>query len=990
MARRARAEARARASAWLGPQTVARVEALAQALGTGVWPVEAHTFTYADILADSKLKDIIYSIEPDHRHILASYLYNHSPTTQKYWWLIQIITPVTRLPTELLQQILLLIIDEASDSPLALMLVCKHWYAIVTGIWASLKLGTTTSKDAVTTKLERNQLFLDVLVDTEIDRGHPTPPGGAYQAIFAAIEATDRWRSFVVETFPPQADLPEHLVNSRLQQCSGAIMNRIRTFKIKCACEMSPLLDRILRILRESASRELTTVEINSPSVISFLVPTYSTIFHSVKVLSLDTPGLNNPVDLLPHLHQLESLTASHLTFPIYTNDVNLPLVHTLRHLSLKAVSIQWMSGRTFRALESCTLFLPLHRHVLHTFSSTFPNCKELTFQGYPLNIPTGISAHNLIHLSVGCSSSWKPRGDRELVQFSSQALRQSRLSPRILHLSIEATSEAWIVALALMSDLEELVIENARPSLGAKALRSLVVQPVYANNLGTTATPGCRKTPVCPLLRRFGLRYRRWLRPSEHFDLIPEFMSIILSRQQSKFPLQSFQIWIRGDEMDPLELIDRSWISLEGFQRLMDASAINVLQAMASKVVENMVKPSGKPSTACPQRPLALQPLLPSPRTPPPAPPPPLSPLPNLPTPRVLPPPPADLLDLPSSTPDPVSSRSLTVLVRRSYKDQRYKEINLIEGEYIYDVERFDDKWWRGTTVDGKRGIFPASYVKKCATPNEAELPQFLHLMRPAPKIRRPPVHVTRPYEAEKDNEINLIEGEYIYDVKQFDDKRWRGTTMDGKRGDFPASYVKECATPDEAELPWLLHPMRAAKIRLPRVHVTRPYEAQKENEINLVEGEYIYDVDPFDDKRWRGTTVDGKRGNFPASYVKECATPNEAEVPPPVLSMRLASKNRGVQVIHPYEAKMDNEINLIEGEYIYDVEPIGHGWWRGTTADGKIGLFPMSGGEAPQRTGKPSLEAMSMEACYHRGDKARKRKTKGKIIQSSTERHS
>jgi len=152
------------------------------------WPVKAHTFTYSDVLADSKLKDIIYSVEPGHRHPPACHLYRRSHTTQKYWWLIQILTPITRLPRELLHQILLFIIDEASHSPLALMLVCKHWYAIVTGIWASLKLGTTTLKDAVTTKLERNQWFLDVLVDTEIDRGHLTPAEGAYQAIFAAIE----------------------------------------------------------------------------------------------------------------------------------------------------------------------------------------------------------------------------------------------------------------------------------------------------------------------------------------------------------------------------------------------------------------------------------------------------------------------------------------------------------------------------------------------------------------------------------------------------------------------------------------------------------------------------------------------------------------------------------------------------------------------------------------------------------------------------------
>ena len=62
------------------------------------------------------------------------------------------IVHITRLPPELLQQIFLIVIDETSHSPLTLMLVCKNWYTIVTGIWASLQLGTKTSKHAVTKK----------------------------------------------------------------------------------------------------------------------------------------------------------------------------------------------------------------------------------------------------------------------------------------------------------------------------------------------------------------------------------------------------------------------------------------------------------------------------------------------------------------------------------------------------------------------------------------------------------------------------------------------------------------------------------------------------------------------------------------------------------------------------------------------------------------------------------------------------------------------
>jgi hypothetical protein len=645
--RRAKAEARARAEEWVDARSLVQpgrrpimaaaqaqaktwVEALARLTQAEVWAealsqAEARAealllalrgdlgqhqaqdmFTYDEVLTDSRLRRIIYSIEPSHRHTLAHDLWSNSHTLQQYWWFIQIIIPITRLPQELLQQILLIIIDNASHSPLMLMLVSKLWYTTVTGIWASLNLGTRTPRVAVTTKLQRNQCPLDVSVDTEFDRGDSIPSEGDYEAIFAAMEATARWRSFIIETFPPQAHLPEHLVNRGLQRCSSdAVMSRLRIFKVKYACEMSPLLDRLLRILGTTDSGELTTVEINSASVISFLVPTYSSVFRSVTVLSLDTPGSRNPVDLLPHLHQLETLIASRLSLPIYRDDVDLPFVHTLRHLSLRAVSIQWMSGRTFHALETCTVSFPLHRHVLHTFSTNLPNCKELIFQGYPLDVLDGVSAQILTRLSVTCSPSCKGRGDPQLARFSSQALRESRLAPRILHISIEATSSAWTRAFALMSTLEELVIDNAQPSsLEAETLQSLVVHSDHANNSEATDTPWGLNTLVCPSLKRFGLRYRRWLRTSEHFDLIPEFMSIIWSRQQSNVSLQSFRIWIGSDQKDPLELIDGLGISHEGFKSLAEDSGTkgeNLLAFAIGRLVEIMSTPSRKSSATYP-----------------------------------------------------------------------------------------------------------------------------------------------------------------------------------------------------------------------------------------------------------------------------------------------------------------------------------------------------------------------------------------------------
>ena len=502
---------------------------------------------------------------------VASDLWDRSPETRlEYSSIIHFIAPITHLPLELLQQIFLITVDGDSSPPSVLMLVCKHWHAIITNIWGSLNLGTRTTIDAVARKLERNQWLLDIVVDTDSDRGDFTPSDGDFEAIFAAIEASSRWRSLALKSFPGQADLSEEVVNRGLQRCPNAMMSRFTTFKVKSTCKTSPLLTGLLHILGTTAGSELTTMEINSANVISFLAPAYPSIFHSIRVLSLDTPGLPNPVDLLPYLHQLETFTVSHISFITYHNDVDLPFIHTLRHLRLKAASIQWMSGRTFHILEDCTLIFPLHHHVLDTFSTTLPNCMHLTFQGSPFNILNNISAHKLIHLSVTCSGSFNRRGSQQLIQLSRWVLGESRLAPRILHISIDATNQTWISALSFMSDLEELVIDSAGPSsLGAKVIQALIIQPVHASNLDATTTPEEWRGPLCPSLKRFGLKYRRWLRRSEQFDLIPDIESVIGSRECSNYTLQSFSIWKTSHQMYPLKLIEGSQISQAGLELL-------------------------------------------------------------------------------------------------------------------------------------------------------------------------------------------------------------------------------------------------------------------------------------------------------------------------------------------------------------------------------------------------------------------------------------
>ena len=549
----------------LGEGRVAEALLLGEALGEARARARAHRLAKTD---PQTIANILTSLN---RARISRHLFSRD----EYSCIIQFIAPITRLPIELLRQIFLAIIEETSGSPLplVLMLVCKQWHAIVTSIWASLNLGTTTPAYTVT---RMNQWLLDIVVDTDSDRGRFTPSGGPFEAIFAAIEATPRWRSFVIESFPAQADLPEDLVNLHLQRSSDATMSRFTTFKVKSSCETSPLLNSLLHILGTTAGSALTIVEINSPNVISFLAPTYSSFFHSVRVLSLSSPGIHDPVDLLPHLYQLETFTVSRLSFPTYPNHVELPFVRTLRHLTLRATSIQWMSGRIFHALEHCALIFPRQQHVLHTFHTTLPNCNHLTFQGYPLTILGGLSAHKLNHISVTCSGPFNRHGSRQLVWFSAQVLGEHQLAPKTLHISIQATDQAWMSSLIFMSNLEELVIHCAQPSsLGATVLQSLVLRPVHTSNMGMASSPRALSAPLCPSLRRFGLKYNRWLRPTEQFDLIPVLVSFIQSRQHSNYALESFDLWTTSEQRTPLKLIERSRMNIEGLKQLAEESGI-------------------------------------------------------------------------------------------------------------------------------------------------------------------------------------------------------------------------------------------------------------------------------------------------------------------------------------------------------------------------------------------------------------------------------
>jgi hypothetical protein len=484
-------------------------------------------------LADPAYQNILSSLEPNHRHELACSLWrhftenDHSPMLRReYARLLHFIAPITPLPFELLHHILLIAIDEGTQSPLVLMAICRRWTNVMSGIWGSLKLTTSTPEHAILPRLKQHPQSLAVRVDTESDK-ESSSSSGAYEGLLYATGSASRWRALTIDSLPNENVSIREIQRSRLNQCFNLPMLRLETFKIFARCNQSPLLERLLQAVAATTRNQLGIVQLHCLVAIELLShPRHAALFRSIRLLDLEAKGGNSLVDLLPHLVQIEDFRASHLRLPTYPLECLLPFVHTIRQLRLKAVSIQWMSGRVFDVLESCTIVLPLNHRTLLTQGINLPVCKELTLHCYPLRTLHAFFFPTLDCLEVGCQNLDKQHGDAQLAPL----VGVSKL--RFLHLSIEASEHALVRMLILMPTLEKLTLDLARPSsLGEDLFADLMAQPLQKQHWDLPPI-GSWKSTCCPSLVVLELKYGRWLRPTEEFKLAAVFAALVWTRR--------------------------------------------------------------------------------------------------------------------------------------------------------------------------------------------------------------------------------------------------------------------------------------------------------------------------------------------------------------------------------------------------------------------------------------------------------------------------
>ncbi len=124
-------------------------------------------------------------------------------------------------------------------------------------------------------------------------------------------------------------------------------------------------------------------------------------------------------------------------------------------------------------------------------------------------------------------------------------------------------------------------------------------------------------------------------------------------------------------------------------------------------------------------------------------------------------------------------------------------------------------------------------------------------------------------------------------------------------------------------------------------RALVQYDYEKSEDNEIELVEGDHVTNIEMVDDDWWMGTNSKGESGLFPSNYVElvedDAAAapapaaparqpspepaPVAAHVPPPATAAAASKGGPTATALYDYEAAEDNELSFDENDKITDL---------------------------------------------------------------------
>ena len=439
------------------------------------------------------------------------------------------------VPVEILSEIFLLIVEDWEEYRKNLMLVCWRWYDVVLstpGIPSALIIRRATQKEVVQAFIARRKSRLDVTVDMDDERdGNEFDPDNFHACFMAAAQAASRWRSLSLISPPPHGEYQGLYILQPLKhlECCGI------------GSGFGNLIELLMTAIARTATPRFTRMDLSDHSAILHLVqPSYVHISHTIRdlTINLSKGSMNSPVDFLPYLPRLESFTTNHLYLPIYSPDTSLPLIQTLKHLSLQSVSVQWMGGRVFPALQRCFITFPHHANTLQPLQSiSMPSCSYFKYDSNDLSCLRHFNLPRLEGLDVN-SGQWTVwRGNLQLLTIHSLLIANAQ-DLVYLHLGVQCSEQLLVCILRLMPALQFLSLGLPSPN----ALSERFFQAFILREPDKDGAPGAdwlsrqAVDPLCPSLYSFTLSYKRWLRGPDNKRLIPVFSDIVASHQRKNY----------------------------------------------------------------------------------------------------------------------------------------------------------------------------------------------------------------------------------------------------------------------------------------------------------------------------------------------------------------------------------------------------------------------------------------------------------------------
>ena len=385
-----------------------------------------------------------------------------------------------------------------------------------------------------------------------------------------AIQAASRWRSLALQSFPPPG---ESRVFHSMQP-----LEKLESFTLPEGCDLGSFFEPLMTAVTTTPTSQLAQMYLGALNAVLYLVqPACLHIFCSLRELTIWLPKrMESPVNILPHLQKLEIFKSCHLHLPIYPPDASLPLVQTLHWLNLKSVSVQWMAGRVFPALQRCYITFPHHIDTIILQPVTMPSCTCLEYDSNDLG-PLGCFSNSpLAMLKLTCGQWNVRRGNLQLVAVRPVVAASGQSLTR-LDLQVQCSEKLLAYVLSLVPVLDELVLRPLSPH----ALSETFFQSFVGTNSNSNASspsevirsPRQTITPLCVGLTMLVLHYKRWLRGPERKALIPVFGDIVSSR----WPEKKFHLWLHCDGLEQSWCVERPIEIFHGLSGYTE-SAVGVL----------------------------------------------------------------------------------------------------------------------------------------------------------------------------------------------------------------------------------------------------------------------------------------------------------------------------------------------------------------------------------------------------------------------------